>query len=168
MLLLIAGHETTANMIALGIATLLDQPDRNPDRWSEEKRADRVVEELLRFHAVIQWGLVRRATADLPIGDVLIRTGDWVVCSLAYANRDAAACPHAGRFDTGRPSSRQLSFGYGIHQCAGQNLARLELRIALSTLFRRFPGLRPAVPVSELPFRRDAWVYGLYALPVTW
>jgi cytochrome P450 len=130
--------------------------------------AETLVEELLRYQAVIQYGLVRRATADIPIGDVVIKAGDWVVCSLASANRDEATCPHADQFDAGRSQVRHLSFGYGVHQCAGQNLARVELQVALGALFRRFPGLRLARPVADLPFRGDAFVYGLRELPVTW
>jgi cytochrome P450 len=168
MLLLIAGHETTANMMALGAATFLQHPDQLAALRTDPDRADRAVEELLRYHAVVQYGLVRRATADIPVGDVVIRAGDWVVCSLASANRDESACPHADGFDTARPAPRQLSFGYGIHQCAGQNLARLELKTALTRLFDRFPGLRLERPIEELPFRTDAWVYGVHELPVSW
>jgi cytochrome P450 len=165
MLLLIAGHETTANVIGLGVVTLLENPDQ---RAALETNPETLVEELLRYQAVIQYGLVRRATADIPIGDVVIKAGDWVVCSLASANRDEATCPHADQFDAGRSQVRHLSFGYGVHQCAGQNLARVELQVALGTLFRRFPGLRLARPVADLPFRGDAFVYGLRELPVTW
>lgn len=168
MLLLIAGHETTANMLALSVATLLADPPQLAAFRADPGRAEAVVEELLRFHAVIQYGLVRRATDDIEVGGVTVEAGDWIVCSLASANRDEAQCPHAERFDPGRPGVRHMSFGYGVHQCAGQNLARLELQIALTGLFGRFPGLRLAGSFEDLPFRTDAWVYGLYELPVTW
>ncbi|MFL6075725.1 MAG: cytochrome P450 [Mycobacteriales bacterium] len=169
MLLLIAGHETTANMIALSVITLLSHPPALAAlRADPAGTAARAVEELLRYHAVIQFGLVRKATADIPIGDVMIRAGDWVVCSLASANRDGRACPHADQLDIHRPPARQVSFGHGVHQCAGQNLARVEVQVALTRLFARFPNLRPAVPFDSLPFRTDAWVYGLRELPVTW
>jgi cytochrome P450 len=168
MLLLIAGHETTANMIALGALTLLEHPDQIAALTADHKRADNMVEELLRYHTVVQYGLVRKVTADISIGGVVIREGDWVVCSLASANRDESVCPHSDTFDTGRKNPRQVSFGYGSHQCAGQNLARLELKTALLRLFQRFPGLRVERPVEELPFRTDAWVYGMHELLVRW
>lgn len=168
MLLLIAGHETTANMIALGALTLLQHPDQLAALMADHKRADNTVEELLRYHTVVQYGLVRKATADISIGDVVIRQGDWVVCSLASANRDESVCPNSDTFDTSRPNPRQVSFGYGSHQCAGQNLARIELKTALLRLFERFPGLRAERPVEELPFRTDAWVYGVHELLVRW
>ncbi|GAA1991343.1 cytochrome P450 [Kitasatospora viridis] len=168
MLLLIAGHETTANMLALGVATLLGATEAPGPLTADPERLEQVVEELLRFHAVIQFGLVRRAAEDIEIAGVTIRAGEWLVCSLVSANRDAGLCPHAERFDPERSGAKHLSFGYGIHQCAGQNLARLELRIALARLFARLPGLRLAQPLETLPFRADAWVYGLYELPVRW
>jgi cytochrome P450 len=168
MLLLIAGHETTANVIALGVATLLAHPDQAGALAADPGLAEHAVEELLRYHAVIQYGLVRRATDDIAIGDVVIRAGEWVVSSLASANRDEALCPYPDRFDISRAATRHVSFGYGIHQCAGQNLARVELQVALTSLLRRFPTLRLARPVEDLTFRTNAWVYGLQELPVTW
>jgi cytochrome P450 len=168
MLLLIAGHETTANMIALSVVTLLEHPDQLALVRSTPDVIDRTVEELLRFHAVIQYGLVRRAAEDLTIGGQRIEAGDWVVCSLASANRDQALCPDSGEFRAGRAPVSHTSFGYGIHQCAGQHLARLELKVALSALLRRFPGLRLAEPASALPFRTDMFVYGLHRVPLCW
>ncbi len=168
MLLLIAGHETTANMIALGTATLLEHPGQLAAVRENPALMDHAVEELLRFHAVIQYGLVRRATADLTIGGRQIRAGEWVVCSLASANRDPACCEDPARLQVSREPVAHTTFGYGIHQCAGQHLARLELTIALSSLFGRFPGLRLAEPVERLRFRTDMFVYGLHELPLAW
>jgi cytochrome P450 len=168
MLLLIAGHETTANMIALSVVTLLEHPEQVSMLAHDPALIDRAVEELLRFHAVIQYGLVRRATADLTLGGQDIKAGDWVVCSLASANRDPSCCEDPGEFRVSRTPAAHTSFGYGVHQCAGQHLARLELRIALSGLFRRFPGLRLAEPLAELPFRTDMFVYGLHRVPLSW
>lgn len=168
MLLLIAGHETTANMLALSVATLLRWPDQLAVMKTGGDAVDSAVEELLRFHAVIQYGLVRRASADLVLGGQQIRAGEWVVCSLASANRDTELCPHAGSLLAGRDPRAHVSFGYGIHQCAGQHLARLELGIALSALFERFPGLRLAEPADRLQFRTDMFVYGLHKLPLEW
>jgi cytochrome P450 len=168
MLILLAGHETTANMIALSVATLLNWPDQLAVLRGDPDLINRTVDELLRFHAVIQYGLVRRATADLTLAGQQIQAGDWIVCSLASANRDAAVCPRPGRLQVGREPTGHVSFGHGIHQCAGQHLARLELAIALPALFERFPRLRLAEPVDRLRFRDDMFVYGLHELPLEW
>ncbi|HUY45958.1 MAG TPA: cytochrome P450 [Streptosporangiaceae bacterium] len=168
MLLLIAGHETTSNMITLGVVTMLSHPDQLALLRADSSLIDRAVEEVLRFHAVIQYGVVRRATADLVIGGQQIRAGEWVVCSLASANRDAGNWQDPDRFLAAREPLAHTSFGYGVHQCAGQHLARLELRIALAELFRRFPRLRLAEPAQGLPFRGDMFVYGLHRLPLEW
>jgi cytochrome P450 len=168
MLLLIAGHETTSNMIALSVVTLLENQRQLGLLRAEPALIGRAVEELLRFHAVIQYGVVRRATADLTIGGQQVGAGDWVVCSLASANRDDGCWDEPGEFLVSREPAAHTSFGYGIHQCAGQHLARLELQIALAGLFRRFPGLRLAEPAGQLPFRTDMFVYGLHRVPLEW
>lgn len=168
MLILVAGHETTANMIGLSVLTLLNWPDQLAIIRSDPDVITRAVEELLRFHAVIQYGLVRRARVDLTLAGQPIQAGDWVVCSLASANRDEALCPHADQLQLARAPEGHVSFGYGIHQCAGQHLARLELNIALRALFERFPRLRLAEPVDKLRFRSDMFVYGLHELPLEW
>jgi cytochrome P450 len=167
MLLLIAGHETTANMISLGVATLMKNRELIPD-LQDVAKGTALVEEILRMHAIIQWGIIRRATADIDIAGVHIAEGDWVVASLASANRDESryACPHA--VDTSKAQAPHLTFGYGIHQCAGQSLARVELRVVLRELFARFPGLRSTTPVDDLRYRSEMWVYGLFELPVVW
>lgn len=167
MLLLIAGHDTTANMIGLGTATLLHNRaliDGLPDT----ERASALVEEILRMQAIIQYGIVRRAVADIDIDGVHIAEGDWVVSSLASANRDESryGCPHA--VDPSAANPPHLTFGYGVHQCAGQSLARVEVRVVLRELFRAFPTLRAVTPVEELRYREDMFVYGLFELPVEW
>jgi cytochrome P450 len=167
MLLLIAGHETTANMIGLGVATLMDNRELIAD-LEDTAKGTALVEEILRMHAIIQWGIVRRATDDIEINGVRIAKGEWVVCSLASANRDESryGCPHA--VDTGQAQSPHVTFGYGVHQCAGQSLARTEVRVVLRELFRAFPGLRTTVAPEELRYRYEMWVYGLYECPVVW
>lgn len=167
MLLLIAGHDTTANMIGLGAATLFQNPALVAD-LADADRGAALVEEILRMQAIIQYGIVRRAVADLEIDGVRIAEGDWVVSSLASANRDETryACPHA--VDPAQPNPPHLTFGYGVHQCAGQSLARVEVRVVLRELFAAFPSLRPVTPVEELAYREDMFVYGLFALPVEW
>ncbi|MEU6970849.1 cytochrome P450 [Kitasatospora aureofaciens] len=168
-LLLIAGHETTANMIALGALTLLEHPDQLAALRADPALADRAVEELLRYLTIIQFGLVRVASEDLTLGGQAIKAGDYVVASLPSANRDPGlGIEDPDRLDIARDSAAHVAFGYGPHQCLGQQLARAELRITLTSLFARFPGLRPAVRVDQLPFRDDMIIYGLHQLPVTW
>jgi cytochrome P450 len=167
MLLLIAGHETTSNMIGLGTATLLANRTLI-DELADTDRATALVEEILRIHSIVQYGVVRRATEDIDIAGVHIAAGDWVVSSLASANRDESryGCPHA--VDTTWAQAPHLTFGYGVHQCAGQSLARVELRVVLRELFDAFPGLHSTMPVERLPYRENMFVYGLLRLPVTW
>lgn len=167
MLLLIAGHDTTANMLGLGTATLLRERALIDHLWDTEQ-ATALVEEILRMQAIIQYGIVRRAVADIELDGVRITEGEWVVVSLASANRDETryACPHA--VDTAQRGAPHLTFGYGVHQCAGQSLARVEVRVVLRELFAAFPTLRPTVPVEELNYREDMFVYGLFSLPVEW
>ncbi|MQS17025.1 cytochrome P450 [Streptomyces kaniharaensis] len=168
-LLLIAGHETTANMIALGTLTLLEHPDQLAALREDPALADRTVEELLRHLTIIQFGLVRMATEDLTLGGRSIRAGEYVVASLPSANRDPGlGIEDPDRLDITRTPAAHVAFGYGPHQCLGQQLARAELQITLTSLFSRFPGLRLAAPAESLPFRDDMLIYGLHQLPVTW
>jgi cytochrome P450 len=168
VLLLIAGHETTANMISLGTLALLEQPDALAAIRTDPARTAGAVEELLRYFTIAETATSRLATADVKIGGVLIRAGEGVVALTHAANRDPAAFPHPDELDVGRPARHHLAFGFGAHQCLGQNLARIELQTVFDTLFRRIPGLRLAARVEDLPFKDDASVYGIYALPVTW
>jgi cytochrome P450 len=167
MLLLIAGHDTTANMIGLGTASVLANPAL-ADELADPDRAAALVEEILRMQAIIQYGIVRRAVADIEIDGVRIAEGDWVVSSLASANRDESrfACPHS--IEPTADNAPHVTFGYGVHQCAGQSLARVEVRVVLRELFAAFPTLRSTTPVEELRYREDMFVYGLFELPVEW
>ncbi|AEW99131.1 cytochrome P450 monooxygenase CYP105S1 (plasmid) [Streptantibioticus cattleyicolor NRRL 8057 = DSM 46488] len=168
-LLLIAGHETTANMISLGALTLLDHPDQLAAWRARPELADRAVEELLRYLTIIQFGLARVATEEVTLGGRTIRAGEMVVAALPSANRDPLmGLADPDRLDITRSPAPHLAFGFGPHQCLGQQLARAELQITLGSLFARFPTLRTAVPTAELPFRDDMIIYGLHALPVTW
>ncbi|TVZ79666.1 cytochrome P450 monooxygenase [Streptomyces sp. BK340] len=160
MLLLIAGHETTANNIALGVVTLLLHPE-----WIGDERA---VEETLRFHSVADLVSLRVALGDVEIAGQLIRAGEGIIPLVAAANHDPEAfgCPHA--FDPARTERHHVAFGYGVHQCLGQNLVRTEMEIAYRRLFERIPSLELAVPVAELPLKYDGVLCGLHALPVRW
>ncbi|MFG2138036.1 cytochrome P450 [Streptomyces sp. NPDC048650] len=168
-LLLIAGHETTANMIGLSALTLMRDPE-SAERLRQDPGLIRgAVEELLRFHSIIRNGPRRVATADIEIDGHLIRAGEGVVAAVPSANRDESVFADADRLDICRPNAQHhVAFGYGIHQCLGQALARVELQVVIGTLLRRFPTMRPAVPVEEIPFRTDMSIYGCHALPVTW
>lgn len=167
LLLLVAGHETTASAIALGILTLLEHPAQLDRLRADEAALPAAVEELLRFMAIAD-GVARFATVDTELGGKAIRAGDGLVVVISRANRDDAAFPDPDTLDVGRGARNHVSFGHGAHQCIGQNLARAELEIALATLFRRLPGLRLAVPAEQLPIKQAGGVQGIWELPVTW
>ncbi|HEY4023764.1 MAG TPA: cytochrome P450, partial [Pseudonocardiaceae bacterium] len=170
ILLLVAGHETTANQLALGVAALLCDPDQAA-RLREATDADVVngaVEELLRLLTITHFGRRRVATEDVAVSGTLIRAGEGVIAAADIANRDPDIFADPDRFDPTRTPNRHVAFGFGVHQCLGQPLARLELQIAFPALLRRFPDLRPAVGVDEIAFRDKLPIYGPQALPVTW
>jgi cytochrome P450 len=167
---LIAGHETTAGQIGVSIVALLEHPDqmallRDAD---DPKVIAAAVEELMRYCSIIQTGQRRIADEDIEVGGEVIRAGDGIILDVAPANWDARQFPEPDRLDLSRDDGPHVGFGYGRHQCVGQQLARMELQIVLPTLLRRVPTLRLAVPIDELPFKHDALAYGLYELPVTW
>jgi cytochrome P450 len=167
-LLLAAGHETTANMLALGTYTLLGHPDQLCALRAEDDLVDSAVEELLRYLTIVQFGTVRVAREDVDFAGQRIRAGETVVASLAAADRDPAQFPEPDELDLARPASQHVAFGHGIHQCLGQQLARVEMKVAYSALFRRFPRLRLAVQPDEVPMRDDMFIYGVHRLPVAW
>lgn len=169
LVILHAGHETTANMIALSTLALLENP-RQADRIRETddpKVVAGAVEELLRYLSIAQDMLVRVATEDLTVGGRLVREGQMLTISVPSANRDGVF-EAADALDADRTTRGHLAFGYGVHQCLGQSLARLELQEALPALLRRLPALRTAVPLEEIRFRHDMATYGVHELPVAW
>jgi len=129
---------------------------------------ERAVEELLRYLTISHMGASRTALEDVEVGGRAIEAGQTVVLSLPAANRDPEQFENPEAFDVTRPSRRHLAFGFGIHQCLGQHLARATLRLGFQKLFDRFPDLRLAVPAQEVPLRDKAMHYGVYSLPVTW
>ncbi|MFD3536758.1 cytochrome P450 [Streptomyces sp. NPDC058664] len=167
MFLLVAGHETTANMIALSILTLLEHPEQLDRLRADERAVGDAVEELLRFLSVAD-ELQRVAAADIEIAGYVIREGDAVYLPNAAANRAPEVFPDPDTLDLGRGARGHLAFGYGIHQCIGQNLARAELEIALYELAVRLPGLRLAEPVEGLGAKPGGSVQGILRLPVAW
>jgi cytochrome P450 len=169
--LLIAGHETTANMIGLGVLALLQYPEqaavlRDTD---DPKVVANAVEELLRYLSIIQNGQRRVAAEDIEIAGEVIRAGEGIIIDLAPANWDGKEFAEPERLYLHRSGAGQhVAFGYGRHQCVGQQLARAELQIVFHTLLRRIPTLELAAPIEEIPFKHDRLAYGVYELPVTW
>jgi cytochrome P450 len=167
-MILVAGHESTAHMTALSVLALLRHPDQLAALKADPGTVPNAVEELLRFLTVVHNGLPRAAREDVVVGGQLIRAGEGLLVALPSANRDDDAFPDGDRLDIARPSPRHLTFGFGIHHCLGHYLARVEVQVALETLFRRLPGLRLAVPFDSLEFRHQMAVYGVFELPVAW
>ncbi|MDT5111293.1 MAG: hypothetical protein QOE20_3183 [Mycobacterium sp.] len=168
--LLIAGHETTANMIGIGVLALLENPEqaallRDSD---DPKFIANAAEELMRYLSIIQNGQRRIAIEDIEIGGETIRGGEGIIIDLAPANWDANAYPEPDKVDFTRDAGQELGFGFGRHQCVGQQLARAELQIVFQTLLRRIPTLQLTIPFDAVPFKHDRLAYGVYELPVTW
>jgi cytochrome P450 len=166
--LLVAGHETTANTIALSTLVLLENPDQLAALRTSPELANSAVEELLRYLSVIQFGLLRYATEDVTVADTVIRAGEWLVAASSPGNRDESVYPGADEVDLKREARTHLAFGFGAHQCLGQQLARVELQVALTTLLSRLPNLRLPVPLADSAFKHNSIVYGLQAMPIVW
>jgi cytochrome P450 len=167
-LLLFAGYEITAAMFSLGLFCLLTNPAQLAALRAAPSLVPAAIEELLRYLSVVQYGTVRGALEDVVLGGVRVRAGESVCVSLPAANRDPAKFADPDVLDLTRHAGGHLAFGYGVHLCLGQQLARTELRIAYSALLQRFPALRLAVDAAEVPMRTETIVYGVHALPVTW
>jgi len=166
--LLIAGHETTANMIALSTLALLRNPDELAKLRSDPTLTPAAVEELLRYLSVVHFGLFRQVTDELPVGSSTIEAGGFLIAALSSANRDETVFPDPDRLDVEREAAAHVAFGFGPHQCLGQQLARVELQEVFTRLFTRIPTLRLAVPFEEIDYRNNTLVYGVAALPVAW
>jgi cytochrome P450 len=167
-LLLVAGHETTSNMLGLGTLALLQHPDQLELVRDDPAAVAPAVEELLRWLGIVHSGIPRNTTQDVELGGVAIPADSLVILALAAANRDPRFHDDGDRLDVARDAAGHVAFGHGLHHCLGAPLARMEMRIAFPALLRRFPGLAPAVPFEEIGFRAFHFVYGLHALPVTW
>ncbi|MGW2911390.1 cytochrome P450 [Streptomyces asoensis] len=166
-ILLVAGHETTANMISLGVYTLLRHPERLAELRADPARLPAAVEELMRMLSIAD-GLLRQATEDIDVAGTTIRAGEGVVFATSVINRDESAYPAPDALDWHRPARHHVAFGFGVHQCLGQNLARAELEIALGALLERLPGLRLAVPAEEVRWKPGDTIQGMLELPVAW
>ncbi|UJW35011.1 cytochrome P450 [Saccharothrix sp. AJ9571] len=166
-LLLLAGHETTANMLSLGTFALLEHPEQLAELRADPALVPDAVEELMRYLSVADI-FYRYASEDLELGGETIPEGSTVVVSLLAANRDPERFENPDTLVFGRKARGHLSFGHGIHQCLGQQLARIEMRAGFEGLVRRFPDLALAVPAGEVKLRTDMNIYGVHELPVTW
>jgi nocardicin N-oxygenase len=166
---LVAGYQTTANLIAGSVQTLLRHPDQLAELRADPGLVRSAVEECLRYVAVSAGGgTIRVATGDVELGGCPVRAGDAVLPATTSANRDPERFAEPDRFDIHRRPNPHLAFGHGIHRCLGAPLARAELTVALTTLVETFPALRPADPGQEPDWHTGRMLRGPVALPVTW
>ena len=164
-----AGHETTANMIGLGTVALLEHRSvfERLGQTDDAAVIANAIEELMRYLSIVHAQVDRIATEDLILGGQQIRTGDRLLMNLPAGNWDPEFVDSPDALDVARNARGHLAFGYGTHQCIGANLARVEMQVAFATLARRLPGLQLAVPPDDLRFK-EADIYGMKELPVTW
>ncbi|MES1975620.1 MAG: cytochrome P450 [Pseudomonadota bacterium] len=168
-LLTMAGHETTANQIALGMLSFIQFPEQKEKLLTADAELMKsAVDEMLRYHSIVQFNAPRVALEDVEVNGHLVKKGEGLFALIAAANRDPAVFECPNDFDITRAPDNHLAFSYGVHQCLGQPLARAELQTVFGTIFQRFPGLRLEVPFEEIVFKGDHFVYGLEALPLTW
>ena len=165
-LLVMAGFDTTVNLIASGTLALLTHPGEMARLRQDPSLLPAAVEELLRFTNPVNHANDRFTTQDVPVGDVVIPAGEWVLPATSSANRDPARFPDPDRLDLGRDTSGHVAFGHGIHHCLGAPLARMEAEVALGALLARFPRISLAIPPSELRWRPVSLMNGLESLPV--
>jgi len=167
-MILRAGHDTTTNMIGLGTLILLHHPEQAAAVRDQPELVPGAVEELLRYISPVQFLPRRVALEDVAIGGVVILKGEGVFAVNPAANRDPAVFADPDRFDIHRDASHHVAFGYGIHQCLGQLLARMELQVLFPLLLKRLPDLRVAANGGEIRFKDDMQIYGVHNLPVSW
>lgn len=165
-LLLVAGHETTVNLIGNGMLTLLENLDQMSKLRDNPLLIETSVEELLRYNGPLETATERYARTDTTVAGVIIPRGELVLAVLASANRDERQFKDADRLDLGREPNPHVAFGFGIHYCLGASLARLEGQIAIATLLRRIPNLKLSIPPDKLRWRRGLVLRGLESLPV--
>ncbi len=168
-LMINAGHETTAAMIALGVMTLLDHPDQLALLLSDpDAHADNAVEELLRYVTPADLAMCRVAKKDIYIGGVIVPEGEGIVLLGLSANRDPAVFEEPERFDITRGTRAHVSFGNGPHHCIGAEFARAELNAVFTRLFQRLPGLHVLKPANEHRFKDGSVIYSVFEMPVGW
>jgi len=164
--LIMAGFDTTVNLIASGSLALLTYPAQMARLRADPSLLPAAVEELLRFANPLKHATDRFTTEDVTIGGVVIPAGEWVLIATSSANRDPARFPDPDRLDVGRAASGHVAFGYGIHYCLGAPLARMEAEVAFGALLPRFPGMSLAVSPEDLRWRPVSLMHGLESLPV--
>jgi cytochrome P450 len=167
-LLLLAGHETTSNMLGLGTLALLRHPDQLAVVREDPDAVGPAVEELLRWLSIVQTAIPRIAATDVEVSGVKIPAGSLVFPSMPSGNRDPDFTDAPDVLDIRRGASGHLAFGHGVHHCLGAPLARMEMRIAFPALLRRFPGLALAEDFADVQFRTWNFIYGLKSLDVKW
>ena len=167
-LLLLAGHETTSNMLGLGTLALLRHPAQLAAVRDDPGAVAPAVEELLRWLSIVHTAIPRITTTDVEIAGVPIPAGQLVFASLPSGNRDGQFIDDPDTFDIGRGAPGHLAFGHGVHHCLGAPLARMEMQIAFPALLRRFPTLSLAEEFEDVQFRSFHFIYGLKSLEVTW
>jgi cytochrome P450 len=168
VLLIVAGHETTVNLIGNAVLALLEHPDQLAELRRDPAQMPRAIEEFLRYDGPVERTLNRWAATDVELGDQTIRRGDIVIAILGSAGRDPERFPDPDRLDIMREDTKHVAFGRGSHYCLGAPLARLEGEVALTTLLRRLPALRLAVTPEELIWRPLPLFRSLASLPVAW
>jgi len=168
ILLIVAGHETTVNLIGNATLALLQNPDQLAQLKNNPALMPAAIEEFLRYDGPVERATMRFAAEDVELGGQLIRRGQPVNVVLAGTGRDPAQFANPDQLDLTRENNRHLGFGFGVHYCVGAPLARMEGRIALDTLLRRLPNLRLAVPVDTLEWRVTPIIRGAQGLPVAW
>ena len=165
-LLVMAGFDTTVNLIASGTLALLTHPEEMARLRQDPLLLPAAIEELLRFTSPVNHANDRFTTDDVPVGDVVIPAGEWVIPAIAAADWDPAQFPDPDRLDLGRDTSGHLAFGHGVHHCLGAPLARMEAEVALGALLARFPRISLAVSLPELRWRPVSLMNGLETFPV--
>lgn len=167
-LLLLAGHETTSNMLGLGVLALLRHPEQLNAVRDDPDAVGPAIEELLRWLSIVQNAIPRFTTTDVEVAGVRISAGELVFASLPAGNRDPGFIDSPDVLDIRRGAPGHLAFGHGVHHCLGAPLARMEMRIAIPALLRRFPTLALAEPFESVQYRSFHFIYGLKSLAVTW
>jgi cytochrome P450 len=168
VLLIVAGHETTVNLIGNAALALLQHPEQRAALERDPALIPQAIEELLRYDGPVERALNRWATTDVELGGQTIRRGETMIVLLGSANRDSDRFADADTLDVTRPATKHLAFGRGSHYCLGAPLARLEGEVAVATLLRRLPGLRLDIAADDLRWRPVPLFRSLVALPVAW
>jgi cytochrome P450 len=166
LFLLIVGHETTASMIALGTLMLLEHEEQRMKLTEDPSLMPNAVEELLRYLSIVHLTTCRVALEDIEIGGETIKAGEGIVALVSSANRDASQFETPDVLDITRDARAHVAFGFGVHQCLGQTLARLELRITLDSILRRIPSLELAQSIDDLQFK--GYINGVQSMMVAW